>query len=190
MALSDRDRQLLQHCMNRKPQAWEDFVDRFLPLATHIVNHTAESRRLQLSAQDREDLTSESFLAILKDDFAILRRFRGESSLSAYLTVVIRRVVIREALRRKSGRAASLQDAPEAPASSPENRIEDREQVEKLLQGLDETESQVVTLYHLEGKSYREISALTGVAENSIGPLLSRARAKMRQTADAENTAS
>ena len=32
-----------------------------------------------------------------------------------------------------------------------------------------------------EGKSYREISQETGVPENTIGPLLSRARSKMRQ---------
>jgi RNA polymerase sigma-70 factor (ECF subfamily) len=37
-------------------------------------------------------------------------------------------------------------------------------------------------MYHLEGKSYREISSVIGMPENSIGPMLSRARAKMRRT--------
>jgi RNA polymerase sigma-70 factor (ECF subfamily) len=36
-------------------------------------------------------------------------------------------------------------------------------------------------MYHLEGKTYDEISRKTGVPENSIGPTLSRARAKMRR---------
>jgi len=38
-----------------------------------------------------------------------------------------------------------------------------------------------VRLYHLEGKSYREISSEVGIAENSVGPTLFRAREKMRR---------
>jgi RNA polymerase sigma-70 factor (ECF subfamily) len=36
-------------------------------------------------------------------------------------------------------------------------------------------------MYHLEGKSYQEISRLVGIPENSVGPTLSRAREKMRR---------
>ena len=43
------------------------------------------------------------------------------------------------------------------------------------------TEAQVVRMYHLEGKNYYEISVAVGLSENSIGPMLSRARNKMRQ---------
>ena len=39
-------------------------------------------------------------------------------------------------------------------------------------------------MYHLEGKSYREISQSVGMPENSIGATLSRARSKMRQASD------
>jgi len=35
-------------------------------------------------------------------------------------------------------------------------------------------------MYHLEGKSYQEISSAVGMPENSVGPTLSRARSKMR----------
>jgi RNA polymerase sigma-70 factor (ECF subfamily) len=37
-----------------------------------------------------------------------------------------------------------------------------------------------VRMYHLEGKTYQEISMQVGMAENSIGPILSRARDKLR----------
>jgi RNA polymerase sigma-70 factor (ECF subfamily) len=36
-------------------------------------------------------------------------------------------------------------------------------------------------MYHLEGKSYQEISQVVGMPENSIGPILSRARHRMRR---------
>jgi RNA polymerase sigma-70 factor (ECF subfamily) len=37
-------------------------------------------------------------------------------------------------------------------------------------------------MFCLEGKSYREISSAVGMPENRIGPTLSRAHAKMRQS--------
>lgn len=42
-------------------------------------------------------------------------------------------------------------------------------------------EADVIRQFHLEGKSYREISASLGIPENSIGPTLSRALDRMRQ---------
>jgi RNA polymerase sigma-70 factor, ECF subfamily len=53
--------------------------------------------------------------------------------------------------------------------------------VQRLLSGLQDTEAQVVRMYHLEGLTYQEISSAVGMPENSIGPILSRARNKMRR---------
>ena len=177
MALSEIDRQLLQRCLDRQPGAWDDFVDRFLGLVIHVVNHTAQSRSIRLRRTDVEDLAHEVFVAIFDDDYAILRRFRGRSSLAPYLTVIARRVVVRELLKRPA--AASLSEAAEqVQASQPsttEQRIGNREAVERLLDRLSGPAADIVRMYHLEGLSYREISARTGIAENSIGPTLSRA---------------
>ena len=104
MALSEIDRNLLQRCLARKPRAWEDFVDRFMGLVVHVVNHSAQSRSLRLSREDREDLVAQVFLAIVKDDLAVLRHFRGESSLATYLTVVARRVVVARIAQAESPR--------------------------------------------------------------------------------------
>ena len=81
------------------PRAWEDFVDRFMGLMVHVVNHTAGSRSRRLSAEDREDLVGQVFVHLVRDDFSLLRQFRGESSLATYLTVVARRIVVHELLR-------------------------------------------------------------------------------------------
>ena len=56
----------------------------------------------------------------------------------------------------------------------------DREQVDHMLHGLDDRDAEIVRMYHLEGRSYSEISDRTGMPENSVGPTLSRARNKMR----------
>lgn len=182
MVLSDIDRNLLERCLARKPRSWEDFVDRFVGLIIHVINHTAQARSIRLSPEDREDLSAEVLLAVTNDDFGVLRHFRGESSLATYLTVVARRVVVRELLKRKT--PAALSEAAEMAPAEPngfEQRIEDREEVERLMQELGDMEARIVRMYHLEGKSYQQISREMDVHENSIGPTLSRARAKMRK---------
>jgi RNA polymerase sigma-70 factor (ECF subfamily) len=184
VALSDIDRQLLQRCLGRQPHAWEDFVDRFLGLVVHVVTHTSHARSIAISPHDLDDLSSEVFLAILADDYGVLRRFRGQSSLATYLTVISRRVVVRELLKRRivpnQADTADMQQV-EDDAEDVEQRVSNREEVERLLDELHGDEATIVRLYHLEGKSYHEISRTTGVPVNSIGPALSRARAKMRQ---------
>lgn len=186
MALSEIDRNLLERCLARKPRAWEDFVDRFMGLVMHVINHSAQSRSLRLRTQDREDLCAEVFLAIIRDDFAVLRHFRGQSSLATYLTVIARRVVVREMLRRQTQNHVPASTSVVASAAQPdgrdaEQRTSDREEVERLLGQLEGHEATIVRMYHLEGKSYQEISTAVGIAENSVGPTLSRARQKMRR---------
>ena len=189
MALLEFDRKLLQRCLSREPHAWEAFVDRFLGLVLHVVRHTAKTRSMRLGKQDEEDLVAEFFVTLIRDDFAVLRRFRLECSQATYLTVVARRVVVRELLKRSAEPRASGAAGPhvafagdaQASSESPERRMSDREEVERLMRTLTGPEADVVRLYHLEGKTYREISSTMGIPENSIGPTLSRARAKMRQ---------
>jgi RNA polymerase sigma-70 factor (ECF subfamily) len=187
VALSDIDRSLLDRCLNGKPRAWEDFVDRFMGLVVHVVNHTAQCRSLQLSRSDREDLAADVFLTIIDHDMAVLRHFRGQSSLATYLTVIARRVVVRKLVDRRS--AVPLGDmVAQAAAEDPqlEQRISDQEEIGRLLSELQGSEETVVRMYHLEGKSYQEISRTVGMPENSVGPMLSRARAKLRLRAGAD----
>jgi RNA polymerase sigma-70 factor, ECF subfamily len=187
VGLSEIDRNLLERCLEEKPRAWEDFVDRFLGLVTHVIRHAAQARSIRLTPEDRDDLSSEVFLAVLKNDFAVLRNFRGQSSLATYLTVVARRIVVRELLARKSlarlGEGAVPHPAQGVadPHIGAEQRFDDREEVERLLGALEGNEAKVVRMFHLEGRSYQEISSAVGMPENSIGPILSRARDKLRR---------
>jgi RNA polymerase sigma-70 factor, ECF subfamily len=194
VALSELDRTLLERCLQRKPRAWEDFVDRFLGLVIHVINHSAQARSIRLAPVDRDDLCAEVFMHVICDDFALLRHFRGQASLATYLTVIARRVVVKELLRRKPTAPLGEKDLEQAAADKagsqphPEQRIIDREEVQRLLDGLEGGEARIVQLFHLEGKSYHEISAEVGVPENSIGPILSRARTKMRRAGANQTT--
>lgn len=186
MSLSEVDRQLLQRCLDGSPRAWQDFADRFLGLVVHVANHTAESRGLAIDAATRDDLVADVFLSILKDDLAVLKRFRRNCSLATYLTVISRRVIVRRlaSQQRNGHQRLGRSDQTAAVIDSEPVRIQNEQEVQQLLLRLDPHEANVVRMYHLEGKSYQEISQAVGVAENSIGPMLSRARAKMRTAGD------
>jgi RNA polymerase sigma-70 factor (ECF subfamily) len=154
-------------------------------LVVHVINHSAQCRSIRLSNTDREDLAADVFLAVVDHDYAVLRHFRGQSSLATYLTVIARRVVVRKLVDRRS--ALPLSDMVQEAAAEDQNaeaRIVDHEEVERLLGELRGSEAAVVRMYHLEGKSYQEISRVVGMPENSVGPMLSRARARMRHRAD------
>jgi RNA polymerase sigma-70 factor (ECF subfamily) len=188
VALTELDRNLLKQCLSQTPGAWQDFVDRFIGLFVHVINHTAHARSVVLGPADADDLCAEIFLALLKNDFAILRKFRGESSLATYLTVVARRVVVREIVRRRQSEALGHVDVHQATMDaarsdgSDTQRIEDAEEVEEMLRGLPHKDAEVVRQFHLEGKSYQEISRSLRIPENSIGPTLSRARELLRRS--------
>jgi RNA polymerase sigma-70 factor (ECF subfamily) len=190
VALSEIDRSLLDRCLSRKPRAWEDFVDRFMGLVVHVINHTAQCRSINLSSADREDLAADVFVTIVDNDMAALRHFRGKSSLATYLTVIARRVVVRKLVDGHSSvPLGDMVARAESEELEPEQRIADREEVGRLLGELQGSEAAVVRMYHLEGKTYQEISRSTGMPENSVGPMLSRARAKMRHRAGVDGVA-
>ncbi len=66
MALSEHDKQLLERCLEHQPRSWQDFVDRFMGLVMHVINHSTQSRNMKLNHADIEDLVSEVFLNIVR----------------------------------------------------------------------------------------------------------------------------
>jgi len=190
VALTAVDRALLQRCLNHEPGAWNDFVDRYLGLIYHVIHHTSHLRSVPLQPEDIEDLAAEILLQMVANDYAVLRQFRGQSSLATYLTVIARRSCIHE-LNRPTGPTdiQTRKDGQFRPETKREERpkgevgLESLEEVQKLLRKLPARERQVVRLFYLEGRTYEEISTRLHIPVNSIGPILSRARAKLRRDA-------
>jgi RNA polymerase sigma-70 factor (ECF subfamily) len=187
--VTTQDRDLLRLCLANAPGGWEAFLTRFSGLLAFVAERSAAQRGVSLSAADRDDLVAEVMVEILRNDAAVLRAFAGRASLPTFLTVVARRVCVRSLLRaRKKSRGTTA-----AESLQPETRenhaagVANRDQIETLLQRLDPQVARLVRLHHLEGRSYGEISRLTGMPLGSIGPALSLARQQMRDGADHEH---
>lgn len=162
-------------------------MDRFLGLVYHVVQHTADLRSFPLKPEDAEDIAAQVLLQIVDNDYAALRHFRGNCSLATYLTVIGRRTCVNELARRMPVKEVLVQgnshpyEEPEAPDAGPEKGMETLDEITQLLKKLPEKDRSVVKLYFLDGHSYEEISKELTIPMNSIGPILSRARKKMRR---------
>lgn len=189
MPLRDIDRQLLDRCLRHEPGAWNDFVDRYMGLIYHVIHHVSHARSLVLTPEDVEDLAAEILLGIVDDDYRTLRQFKGQSALPTYLTVVARRICVKEVVKRHreaelghvtASRALAGEDGPNEHAEP----IATAEEVDRMLKDLPEREAEVVRLYHLKYLNYRQIGKQLGIPENSVGPILAKARKRLRRVAE------
>ncbi|MDB4756677.1 MAG: sigma-70 family RNA polymerase sigma factor [Pirellulaceae bacterium] len=181
MGLSKFDRELLSRCLNRQSGSWEHFTDRFAGVMMAVVTHVANAREIRTTVMDREDIVSHVFTVLIEGDFKVLRAFKGNSSLYTYLSVVVRRIAIRQLtkLARKQ-RLEREQVAQEIDHDFPLNIGE--EGFDDLLESLDAMSSELVRLRYVQELPYSEISKRLSIPENSIGPMLSRAREKIRES--------
>jgi RNA polymerase sigma-70 factor (ECF subfamily) len=192
--LRDIDRKLIDRCLGKEPGAWNDFVDRYMGLIYHVIQHAAFARSRTLSSEDVEDIAAEILLKIVDDEYEILRRFKGISSLPTYLTVVARRICVKQLIKRQREEELGHTNAHRAftddGASGEVEAIFSAEEVERMLDDLPDREAQVVRMYHLKYMNYRQIGKKLGIPENSVGPILAKARKRLREAAEQQQSTS
>jgi RNA polymerase sigma-70 factor (ECF subfamily) len=197
MALTAVDRSILHRLLQHDSGAWNDFVDRFLGIIYHTIHYTAHLRSNPLTPELVEDVAQEILTQIAANDYALLRQFRSKSSLATYLTVIARRISVRELVKRVGTTRKSLPSeyrAKPPEAVKQENGtgeqevvsgvrvgIEQLESVQRLLRKLPSREREVVRLFYLEGRPYEEISIELNIPVKEIGPILKGARKLLRQ---------
>ncbi|MDR1957520.1 MAG: hypothetical protein LBQ54_00455 [Planctomycetaceae bacterium] len=106
LVLDSMDMDILQRCLDGKPRGWEDFVDRFISMVTHVVNCTAQSQGVTLLKSQQEELIVKVFSTFHEENFQILRQLNGQNHLSTYLTIVTRRIVVKNLMDYRSHQAA------------------------------------------------------------------------------------
>lgn len=188
MPLTNHDRKLLTDLLNGQTGAWRVFVDRFTPLIVQVIRHTAHAHSLRLNADDIEDLCADTMAELLVRDMAALRSFRGRCSLSTYLGVIARRIVVRRLAEHRYSSAMGHVNAHRAAVdfASSENtsvrHLDNRDQVESLLSKLPQEPRQIATWLFLEELTYQQISQRLGKPLNSIGPIVSRLRSFLKRS--------
>lgn len=64
-------------------------------LVLHVIDDTAQVRFWKLGEKEREELCKIVFAAFRHDKYRLLKKFKASSTLSSYLTVLARRIIIR-----------------------------------------------------------------------------------------------
>ena len=117
------------------------------------------------------------------------------SALPTYLTVIARRICVREVVKRHREAELGHVTAPRSVAatnaddgSDEHEPVASSEEVDRMLKDLPEREAEVVRLYHLRSLNYRQIGKQLGIPENSVGPILAKARKRLRRLAEQRNS--
>lgn len=100
--MNELDQAILTRCLESQPRGWEDFVDRFLGLVVHVIDHTVQVRDLPIDDERRDRLCEDVFTILDHDSFRLLREFDGQCSLTTYMTIITRRIVVRLLLNSKT----------------------------------------------------------------------------------------
>jgi len=129
---------------------------------------------------DIEDTVAEVWRNLLEHDMRLVHQCRQRDNLLPALQVLARHRAI-DLMRRRKVHAQPLNDYDAAaPQHRENNDLPDSEQITAALEALPQRERTLVRLFFLQHKKYREIADLTGIPQNSIGPTLSRALARLR----------
>ncbi len=184
------DGQLVQQVINGNSNAFRFLVSKYQRLVVHVVGRIVQQQ------DEMEDICQEVFIKIFKT----LGKFRGESKLSTWIATIAYNTAITHLRKRSRRGELSYNEEPKLIGMEADTglnqQVVEKEEIKKHLLKLIETlpvhYRTVLTLYHLEEFSYREIVDITGMPEGTIKSYLNRARmilkGKMEKIARLEQT--
>lgn len=168
------DGELVQQILNGNNNAFRFLVSKYQRLVLHVVG------RMVGQQAEVEDICQEVFIKVFKT----LKRFRGDSKLSTWIATIAYNTAITHIRKQKRRGEVSYSEQPALISHKKDSglnqKIVEKEEAKKYLLQLIETlpvnYRTVLTLFHLEEFSYKEIEEITGMPEGTIKSYLSRAR--------------
>jgi RNA polymerase sigma-70 factor (ECF subfamily) len=163
--------------MSQRADGQRALEDRLLEELPRIRAFVAKLARGAGLANEIDDMVQEVAARALR----YRRAFDVERELSPWLHKAALRVFLdhRERSRRE---VASVHEVQPVDASTPcEARLDDREEIERLLAKLSAVERDVLTRFHARGESVREIAERLRLPEGTVKSHLHRARRKLAE---------
>jgi len=189
-ALRIPDRVLVDRLLAGDPEAADLMVTRFNGLVWAIL-----VRSFRLRDHQREELFQEVFVRLWEQDYRRIRMWSRAGDFASYLAPIVRHLAL-DRLRRPDEREQPLPD-PEGPGDDPATgepdplelaRIqEQREAVERAVNGLAAGDRELYRLRYAEQASYQEISLSLEITVNNVGVRLARLTEKLRKAVEEDD---
>ena len=174
------DKKLIEKIHNGDLSAIRSLVEENKNLIWHIIITMVGRNR------DSEDLFQEVFLRVFKG----IKAFRADARISTWIGSIAHHVCI-DYLRKKKKETASQHDekdqksVPGFAQDKSWKKTENEDLNQMVLATIDKLPADyrtVITLYHLDERSYREITEITGMPEGTVKSYISRGRNLLRET--------
>lgn len=173
------DLTLAEQVKNGNIQAFRYLVNNNQKPVWHLV------LRMVKQEQDAEDLCQDIFMRVHSN----IRKYRGESKLTTWICSIAYNVTIDFIRKKKREIISHTGNLEEMAAKKPAitnpgiemEKSDTRKIIHELLNTLPLNYRTVITLYHLEGFSYEEISKITELPEGSVKSYLHRGREQLRK---------
>lgn len=175
------DTELVQQILNGNEHAFRYLVAKHQRLVAHVVGRIVQQQ------EDLEDICQEVFMKVFKQ----LKKFRGDARLSTWIAKIAYNTSITH-LRRRNKEVVSYDDQPLLVNLKQDENLNqavvERNEIKKILMDCIEKlpvhYRTVITLFHLEEFSYREMEEITGMPEGTIKSYLNRARKLLKEQLD------
>jgi RNA polymerase sigma-70 factor (ECF subfamily) len=170
------DSELISQILNGNKNAFTFLVHRYQKLVLHITG------RLIQRQDELEDVCQEVFLKVYQN----LGKYRNESKLSTWIATIAYNSSINYLRKHKKWEVVDP-DESKALRDLTDYKFENYEAsdlyryIREQIELLPVQHRAVVTLFHLEEFSYREIEKITGIPEGTVKSYLFRAKAMLRE---------
>lgn len=181
---------IIERCKAGDLAAFDELVKRY---EKRVFNCAL---RIAGNYNDASDVAQEAFIRA----FSSIQTFRGDAKFATWIYRIVTNVYLDERKKSKAHRTMSLDDSIELDENSVTRQIEDDsptpdEVVEtkeraKMLQSaissLPDYQKMIVTLYHLQHRSYEEIAEILSLPIGTVKSRLNRARIALAEKLAAE----
>ena len=177
------DKELIQQILSGNMNAFTLLVKQNQRLVSHLVY------RIIRQQEDVEDVCQEVFIKVYKN----LKHFKGESRLSTWIASIAYNSGISFIKKRKDYAISENEDNFISQISNDSHpheileKVEFKELIHKKIEELPVHFRTVITLFHLNEFSYKEIEVITGMPEGTIKTHLFRARNLLKEKLNFDN---
>jgi len=183
------EQELLQRCLDGDSSAWKEFLERYRPLLERTVRYTFLRCVYRIPHADVENVVQDLLARLYEKDCRRLRTYQGRCPFAAWLKSLAVRITLNtirdEKLRGRFG-GGELEDLwlQAAPAAAEQSAPEEREEIRRLdavLDSLGPLQKTVLKMFYYDGLSYRQISASLKIPVQTLGSMITRARARLKE---------